>query len=70
MSENHTPVQVHVPMAQEYEAVTTLLWVFGTGTKPVNKQEVIQSLDSKNLIFWHLKRCVLKKIVLTSHDLR
>ena len=46
LSENHTPVRVHVPMAQEYEAVTTLLWVFGTSTKPLNKQDVIQSLDS------------------------
>ena len=44
-------LKVCVPMAQEYEAVTTLLRMCGTDTKTTNKQEVFLNLVSKNTIF-------------------
>ena len=49
-SPNHTRVLVPVPMAQEHEAVTTLLRVFGTDTKTNNKQEVVPNFVSLNFI--------------------
>ena len=36
--ENHTPVLVPVPTAQEYDAKTTLWWVIGTDTTIQKKQ--------------------------------
>ena len=39
-------VLVPVPMAQEYDAVTTLLRVCGTGNKTTNNQKVFQNLCS------------------------
>ena len=45
-----TPVLVPVPMAQEYEAVTTLLQVCGIDTKTTNKTEVFLNSISKNLL--------------------
>ena len=49
-------------MAQEYEAVTTLLRVCGTDTKTTNKQEVFPNLVSLNLILVaHFKDMCAKK---------
>ena len=41
---------VPVPMAQEYEAVTTLLQVCGIDTKTTNKTEVFLNFISENPI--------------------
>ena len=41
---NHTPVLVPVAMAQEYDAVTSLLWVCGTDNKTTINQVVFHNL--------------------------
>ena len=53
-------------MAQEYEAVTTLLWVFGTETKIINKQEIFSCFFCFFLA--HFEEMCAKQIVVTSHE--
>ena len=57
-------------MAQEYEAVTTLLTVFGTDTKTADKKDFFHDFFSLIKIFWaHFKEIWANKIVVTSQSL-